>query len=360
MNSKDSIRGSLFGGAVGDALGYPVEFLSWKEIQRRYGADGIRDYDTDAKTGLALISDDTQMTLFAVCGLLSARALPELGLTDGLWRAWLDWLGTQTGEFPGDYSVSWILERKELHACRAPGSTCLGALMSGKKGSVAKPLNNSKGCGGVMRAAPLALTEPEAQGEALLALDLAGAEAAAVTHGHPAGFAAAAFVTHLIHQAAYRRDLSLRAAAREALKAAERLFGRTESFEGFRTLILRAVSLADGDGPDEKNIRALGGGWTGDEAAAIALTCALRYEHDFSAGVIAAVNHSGDSDSTGAITGSILGARLGYEAIDERWKSRLELGRLILELADDLSDGAARPDRYGNLGVFNGAAFASR
>ena len=29
---QDRIRGCLFGGAVGDALGYPVEFLSEKEI----------------------------------------------------------------------------------------------------------------------------------------------------------------------------------------------------------------------------------------------------------------------------------------------------------------------------------------
>ena len=37
-----AIRGSLVGGAVGDALGYPVEFLRWKEIQEEYGPEGIR------------------------------------------------------------------------------------------------------------------------------------------------------------------------------------------------------------------------------------------------------------------------------------------------------------------------------
>lgn len=77
----------------------------------------------------------------------------------------------------------------------------------------------------------------------------------------------------------------------------------------------------------------------GEEALAIAVYCALRYENDFSAGIIAAVNHRGDSDSTGAITGNILGALLGYESMDEQWKNDLELTDVLLEMADDLYCG---------------------
>lgn len=65
---RDKIRGSLFGGAVGDALGYPVEFLRSSEIFRRYGEKGICDYQLQG--GQALISDDTQMSLFTACGIL--------------------------------------------------------------------------------------------------------------------------------------------------------------------------------------------------------------------------------------------------------------------------------------------------
>lgn len=61
--------------------------------------------------------------------------------------------------------------------------------------------------------------------------------------------------------------------------------------------------------------------------------------NDFSKGIIAAVNHSGDSDSTGAVTGNILGTLLGYDAIDEKWKRNLELKDVILEMADDLCYG---------------------
>ena len=35
--------GCLLGGAIGDALGYPVEFLKLNEIYARYGENGIED-----------------------------------------------------------------------------------------------------------------------------------------------------------------------------------------------------------------------------------------------------------------------------------------------------------------------------
>lgn len=69
---RDKIRGCLFGGAVGDALGYPVEFLKEKEIFREYGRNGIQSYKLNQELK-ALISDDTQMTLFTANGLLAAQ-----------------------------------------------------------------------------------------------------------------------------------------------------------------------------------------------------------------------------------------------------------------------------------------------
>ena len=43
-------------------------------------------------------------------------------------------------------------------------------------------------------------------------------------------------------------------------------------------------------------------------------------------GVILAVNHGGDSDSTGLIAGHLLGAMQGRSAIPNRWLAPLELG----------------------------------
>ena len=87
MKDLNKIKGSLVGGAVGDALGYAVEFMNENGIFSRYGKSGITRY-TD---GFGRISDDTQMTLFTAAGLMKgADHLRQIA------RAYLDWYGTQT------------------------------------------------------------------------------------------------------------------------------------------------------------------------------------------------------------------------------------------------------------------------
>ena len=83
---KDRILGCMVGGAVGDALGYPIEFKSWYDIEYDYGHRGITRYKL-APNGKALISDDTQMALFTASGLL-------LGMTRGYTRGIMGRLDT--------------------------------------------------------------------------------------------------------------------------------------------------------------------------------------------------------------------------------------------------------------------------
>ena len=109
--------------------------------------------------------------------------------------------------------------------------------------------------------------------------------------------------------------------------------------EELEDIINHAIQLSTNQLDDLDNIHALGEGWVAEETLAIAIYCSLKYQNDFSAGIIAAVNHKGDSDSTGAVTGNILGALLGYEAIEDKWKENLELHDVILEVADDLCHG---------------------
>lgn len=71
MNRIDRIKGCLLGGAVGDALGAPVEFLEWAAIRNTFGAQGIVDY-APAYGRLGAITDNTQMMLFTAEGLLRA------------------------------------------------------------------------------------------------------------------------------------------------------------------------------------------------------------------------------------------------------------------------------------------------
>lgn len=347
----DRIRGSLIGGAIGDALGYPVEFMMWEEIQRGYGVGGIQCYDLKFGGGSAIFSDDTQMSLFTANGILLYETRRRLGddrgtVSDYVHRAYREWLKTQSwrGFDLNSEHLCWLYEIRGLHHDRAPGGTCLSALRSGRMGTIEAPLNRSKGCGGVMRVAPLGLRfEPKNEAEQRR-LDRESADIAAITHGHPLGYIPAAILTHIVGVGVYGDgSLSLKGAVDEAWTSVKDQFKDvvpSNYLAEMEELLVRAKTLAEAPGDDEEHVEAIGKGWTGDEALAIAVYCALRYPTDFSKAVVAAVNHGGDSDSTGAIVGNILGAWLGYDAIEEKWKENLELKDVLLETADDLCFGA--------------------
>ncbi len=337
----DKFRGCLIGGAAGDALGYAVEFLSESFIKARFGEKGITEYQL--WNGLARISDDTQMTLFTANGLL-------FGTTRGCMRgimgtypsyvatAYREWYKTQIESYKHcnrEFTTCWLLNVPELFAERAPGNTCLSAIDAGCSGTPERPINNSKGCGGVMRVAPVGLYFGESR-KPPVAVDMIGADIAALTHGHEMGYIPAAMLVHIIRLISHNDDITLKEAVLDGMAAMKRIFTRAKHLPAFLELMEKAMELAEGNGDDLDAIHALGPGWCGDEALAVALYCALKYSNDFDKAIIAAVNHGGDSDSTGAITGNILGAYLGLSAIPEKYIKNLELLDVITEIADDL------------------------
>ncbi|MBR3297934.1 MAG: ADP-ribosylglycohydrolase family protein [Clostridia bacterium] len=358
----DAVRGSLIGGAAGDALGYAVEFVREDYIFNKYGKNGITEYELDPHTGKAIFSDDTQMTLFTAVGLLHGQTRARLRGIAGppasyVAMAYNDWLTTQISSFEQvrkarengsfGYVVSWLLDEPALFERRAPGNTCLSALMAARQAGsineadyIAIKRNHSKGCGGVMRTAPCALFAPHLGWDIDL-VDMQSVQAAAITHGHSLGYMPSAVLSHIIFRliAPDTAGMPLKTAVLDAIEALKRLFSGDENTDTLAELIGLAVSLSENSESDLDNIHALGEGWVGEDALAIAIYCALRYENDFSAGIIAAANHNGDSDSTAAICGNILGAKLRYSAIEEKWKRELEMHDLILEIADDLAQG---------------------
>ncbi len=195
-------RACLLGGAVGDALGAPVEFLKEREIQARFGPGGIRDF-AKAFDRVGAITDDTQMTLFTAEGLLRGLVrLKHRGIGPAFEsvtaNAYLRWLRTQ-GMHPRSKEVElrddqgndgWLMSHAELHRRRVPGNTCISALEA-MKGLGDQARNESKGCGGLMRIAPVALFvhanwagDPAALPD--YCFDL-GCSLAGITHGHPSG-----------------------------------------------------------------------------------------------------------------------------------------------------------------------------
>ncbi len=329
---NDKIRGSLIGGAVGDALGYEVEFLSWRSIQQKFGDSGITEYRL--RNGKAVISDDTQMTLFTAVGLKNSFENKTNNPINDIYKCYIDWLKLQYSKEITNPSA-WISSIPELAVPRAPGNTCLSALRSGVCGSIENPINNSKGCGGIMRIAPIALFYDE-QTNIEIPTKLS-AEVSAITHGHPLGYIPSAALAYIINTIVYRNYDNFESLVYESLTAVKKMFSDIKyknSIEYLINLTKYACQLAKNNENDVDNIHKIGGGWVAEETFAIAIYCVLKYETDFDKVMISSVNHSGDSDSAGAVAGNIAGAIIGYQHINQKWKDSLELRDIILQIAN--------------------------
>ena len=338
-----------------------MEFLNLDEIRTRFGPDGIRDF-SPAFGKIGAITDDTQMTLFTAEGLLRAHVRGQVKgigpvFTSVTANAYLRWLTTQ-GRKPRAPALQglnevpdngWLIQVPELHDQRAPGLTCLSALED-MPALGAPARNSSKGCGGVMRVAPVGLfVHSVMAANPVLGFKQAFAiatELAGTTHGHPTGQLTAGVFASIVYSLAAGK--SLWEATGHALCALQQCPGYEETLNALE----RAQRVARSRLPHEQAIRELGEGWVAEEALAISIYCALVAK-TFEDGVILAVNHGGDSDSTGSITGNLLGAMFGDAAIPRRWMAEVELREVIALVADDLrafpswnvGDGAAEDER---------------
>jgi ADP-ribosylglycohydrolase len=318
------VRASLFAGAMGDSLGAEIEFMDLAAIRRAFpdGLDRLPPHDGRAGS----ITDDTQMTLFTAEGLVCAALR---GATKGIvhppsvvHHALLRWFVTQGGRPKKEIEPFGLMRDPRLHRRRAPGTTVMAALgASPHFGAAAR--NDSKGCGTIMRVAPVAFVTPE-RVDADQVRDWA-IETSALTHGHRTGQEAAAAWALIL------RAVLEGAAVEEAAGAQVGCFGAETDHA------LRAALAAPRDGRPE-TVETLGGGWVAEEALAIALHAVLAGQTLEERLRIAAV-HSGDSDSTAAIAGNLAGLLEPEAVMAHPWRRQVECGDLIDRLARDLVAG---------------------
>lgn len=305
---EERTLGCLLGGAFGDALGAPIEFWGSERIARDCVRGNFTEQFLPTHYGdqLGLVTDDTQMTLFTLEALLRWRDNPTLDPIHELHSSYLRWWDTQRLASPPD-GATGLAAQQWLYAQRAPGTTCSSALASVlASGRLGEPASNgSKGCGGVMRSAPFGLFDLEDPG------DLA-ARAAGLTHGNPVGQVSAGALAVIIDRIMCGDRLST--AIETAITWSEGAGDHGET----ATALLAAVDLVDsGQPPSPRLVESLGSAWVGEEALAIGAYCALVVsEQDQVAHALElSVLHGGDSDSTGAICGNILGALHGVGAL---------------------------------------------
>lgn len=297
----------LFGLALGDALGWPVEFKSLTIIKQMYGEEGIQEPPTPAQ-----YTDDTQMTLALAEGVMDVGLnAPVSAIMDGIGAQFLTWAGLQD-----DPRYSF-----------APGTTCLAGMRRyAETGNWrTSGIETSKGCGSAMRVAALGYLYQHAP-ERLREIAIASSQ---ITHRHPAAMAAAA-------GAAYAVKLALDGMEPKDMPRAIDVF--TDGLSDEFTAAMHRIGHVAGWVNDEHALRHLGEGWVAEEAVALALFCVIRYPDDYANCVRRGANLAGDSDSVACIAGGIQGARLGLEAIPAAWRARCVDAEYIRGLATRMAE----------------------
>lgn len=328
---RSRVRGTLLGAAVGDALGAPVEQLTLAQIGEAYGPEWLTDL-ASAYGRRGAITDLTQLTLFTVDGLIRAQVRRDTGVwhppTD-LHRAYLRWAATQRDWGPDERRKDdgWLAREEWLYVRRDPSLICLLGFADGTMGTLDAPKNpGACGAEAAARSAPFGLLvgwEPQ------LVFQLA-VECAAQTHGAPAAYLSAGSYAVIVH--ALARGEGLDAAVQKTLV----LLAARPGHEPVADALQQAVAAARQGTPSPAVVERLAGDGAAAGLLAVAVYCTLVGE-DVRHGLCLAVNHSGPSGASGALTGGLLGALHGETALPPAWLAELEGRPTILVLADDFA-----------------------
>jgi len=330
------IHASLLAGAIGDSLGADIEFWDIEDISEEF-PEGIHQLSTQASRGAGWFTDDTQMALWTAEGLVEAEWDGSAGiqskttLVKSVHEGLLLWLQTQNGKCSVEVRLkASLLEDPRMWFQAAPGTTCMSSL-SQSRSLGAEASNNSKGCGTIMRVAPIALGLPSE-----MVWEMAF-RTSALTHGHPSGKIAAAAWASILSDVLHGAVLDQ--AIQTALARCEQLY-RDGTSDETQTAIMSALA-ARLDGTSE-TVETLGQGWVAEEALSIALYSVLASQGSFERGLQIAVTHSGDSDSTGAIAGNLLGLLYPDQVFEHRWSGELGGSDLISRSARGLASLSSR------------------
>ena len=301
MSTENQIKACLFGGAIGDALGAPVEFLSLTEIEEKYGK--FTELLIDEYEKCALITDDTQMTIMTAYGIINAKDKDEY--LAKIFDTYVKWAkivkngSSPQNDFPKLSEYHGLFENRDV------GATCMKSLLNADPNIIGNPIYDSKGNGGVMRAAPIGLVYSDPEEAFIMGMNVAH-----LTHEHSTSDISTGAFTALI--SLLLNNNSLETSIAEMIKLVEKYDENKETL----TAIQKAIEYAnDNNLEDRLAIFKLGlicDGFIAEEALAIALYCLLTTDN-YKDSIIKSVNISGDSDTIGTICGNIAGLVYGFE-----------------------------------------------
>jgi len=295
----------LLGLAVGDALGVPVEFQSRQQL-RGNPVTGMRGFGTHRQLP-GTWSDDTSLTLCL------AASICECGIDyDDQSRRFVAWM--RQGE--------WTPHGRVFDIGNAT-SEAIFRLAAGTNPTEAGPTNErSNGNGSLMRILPIAIYLAYASTAERIDVAMTSSR---LTHGHPRCQLACAYFVEVA--AAVIRGVAIGEAlvwAREAI--------RPLMASGFPAEVTNFARLFSADFALLTEANLSGSGYV-IHCLESSLWCALNAE-TYAAGVLRAVNLGDDTDTTGAVTGGLLGLRFGEAVIPNEWVQQLARREDILALGE--------------------------
>lgn len=340
-------KGCLLGLAVGDAMGYTIDEKSWDQIRESYGPNGLLGYDV--ANGCVEVSSYTQLAAYTVNGLLVALTRGHLEHYMGfITQALRDWLRSQLYYRDPERPLCWVSRLPLFRARHCKDSRMRDALRVRTLGTIHRPVNQNATPGGLTCAAAIGMSFNTDRMEPPF-IGVLAAQTMALTHGNPETILSAVVLAYATAGILQEPELPLESHFRQAVLAMQGQFRR--EFPQADTLAETLNAVIDGACQQGFSQQAMENFRcdTADQCLAGAMYACIACREDFDTGMILAVNHSGRSAAVGAMTGALLGAHLGFQALPEFYLEGLEAAPVLLELAEDLCTGSP------TMGLFDDA-----
>lgn len=331
----ETIRGCLLGLAVGDAMGYCVDKLSWSEICENYGPNGLLGYDL--ANGTADGTSYTQIAAFLCNGYLISQTRGG-SFSRYIPLAAQEWAKSQQFRTNPEKTACWVAQVPAMRRRHCMDTRMLDALSRETLGTPEKPVLVSNTPGALTAGIAVGLCydpekmEPHQLGKL-------GAAATALTHGDPEAFLCGAYLAYATAAILQEPDLPLPEHFQHAMDIVAEQFAEYPQVSVLKTKLQKALSLTKD--PELTPLAAMTMLECVDasDCLAGAVYAATVHCYNFDEAMIASVNHSGRSAAVGAVTGAILGAKLGAEALPAFYLESLETASVLEELAADLAEG---------------------
>ena len=349
ITTEERFKGAMLGSAIGDAFGYPLTKLTYRQICERFEDLGALELAISAKAGAALFTDATQMALFTADGIIWAaddeKAYDNNACAGYVFYSYQLWLYTQTKTVAGK-EYGWLFDKEQnpglsplvkmkgLSKKRYVNDTNITALLAAKNnnyGRLTSPVNQNTDNGALKRTTPVGLFYA-ADSEMAFRM---GCDFGALTHSHPDGYLPCGVYAAMV------AELTRGHEPEHALEKAMDILQQYPSSARIFNALVTAREMAENEDLDpQEAVSRLGNGTDAAECLAISVLCFLIHRGNYKFAIELAANQDGDSSACAAVTGGLMGAYYGERDLPGGWLKKIQYRKLLTNMAEQLFDAA--------------------